>query len=324
MVENAQNAVVAPGGSRGDEERQTVRLYWNHICILHNYEKQYLAQLAERLAAQGIDLEVTYFGLGYATHMAEYLLGDGAELPDIIVTADLEVVEHPRVAKRLTGRYACEGWMPLKDTVAVRAVRRDETLLPAAIIPIVLYGADCQGESLLDIAHTRKLAFGGINNSAGKTVTKAAWARHGRDAARELLGQSLVADMPIGAFQAVRMGGAEVALVPSLYAMRADGTAVHEGIPAEGPLLLPSYVVARDSIPEAVARTVVRELLSNELLDFYATNGDLIACAADAKARSRYEDADPVWALNPEALAGIDVDSFYNLYCGQLATATRL
>lgn len=324
MVDDTQDVMAVPGVAGDNGERQTVRLYWNHICILHNYEKQYMVRLAERLAAQGIDLEVTYFGLGYATHMAEYLLRDDAELPDIIVTADLEVVEHPRVAGRLTGRYACEGWVPLKDTAAVRAVRRDETLLPAVIIPIVLYGADCQGEGLLDIAQTRRLAFGGINNSAGKTVTKAVWARYGREKADELLEWSLVSDMPIGAFQAARTGAADVALVPSLYAMRADGVNVHESTPAEGPLLLPSYVVARDSIPEAVARTVVSELLSNELLDFYATNGDLIACAANAGAQSRYEGANLVWALSSEALAGIDVGLFYDLYCGRLATAARL
>lgn len=307
-------------------ERQVVRLYWNHICILHNYEKQYLARLTERLAKQGIDLEVTFFGLGYATHMAEYLAQDDAVLPDMIVTADLEVVEHPRVYGRLTGLYGCESWMPLKDTPAVRAVRRGRELLPVVIIPIVLYGSDCRGEALLDVARDGRLrlAFGGINNSAAKTVAKAVWARYGREAAGEVLERAAVADMPIGAFQAVRTEGADVALVPSLYAMRADGAATHEGVPAEGPLLLPSYLLARDSVPEDVARTVARELFSRELLDFYVTNGDLIACAAEVEPQSRYEMADPVWALSPQTLAGIDTDAFYDLYCARLPTATRI
>lgn len=312
--------------ARVEGERQVVRLYWNHICILHNYEKQYLARLTERLAEQGIDLEVTFFGLGYATHMAEYLAQDDAVLPDMIVTADLEVVEHPRVYERLTGLYDCENWLPLKDTVAVRAVRRNENLLPVVIIPIVLYGADCAEQGLLDIARSPRLrlAFGGINNSAAKTVAKAVWARYGREAAGEVLERAEVTDMPIGAFQAVRTGSADVALVPSLYAMRADGSATYEGIVAEGPLLLPSYLLARDSIPEDVARTVARELLSRELLDFYVTNGDLIACASCVEPCSRYEEADPVWALNPETLAEIDTEAFYELYCARLPTATRI
>ena len=318
------NQAPHPMAEQPTTDRQTVRLYWNHICILHNYEKQYLARLTERLAEQGIDLEVTFFGLGYATHMAEYLAQDDAVLPDMIVTADLEVVEHPRVAQKLTNRHACESWMALKDTPAVRAVRRDETLLPVVVIPIVLYGADCTGEELGAIARERRLAFGGINNSAGKTVTKAIWARYGCDEADAVLQRSQVTDMPIGAFQAVRTGSAEVALVPSLYAMRSDGVTTHESAPAEGPLLLPSYLLACETVPEEVARTVARELLSSELLGFYVTNGDLIACAAAIEPRSRYEDADPVWALDAVALAAIDVDELYDHYCAQLPTATRL
>ena len=304
--------------------RQRVRLYWNHICILHNFEKQYLARLAGCLAERGIDLEVTYFGLGYASHMAEYLAQDGAELPDVVVSADLEVFEHPAVAAKLDGRYACEGWMPLKDTPAVRAARRDETLLPVVIIPIVFYGAACAGEPLLEVARTRRLAFGGINNSAGKTAVKAIWGRYGREAASELLERATVADMPIGAFQSVRTGGADVALVPSLCAMRSDGETTFEGVPVEGPLLLPSYVLARDSVPERTARAVVDELLSEELLGFYAQNGDLVVCAdGRASARSRYEGADPVWAVTPEVLGMMDCGEFYDLYCWALPAARR-
>lgn len=305
--------------------RQRVRLYWNHICILHNFEKKYLARFAERLAERGIDLEVTHFGLGYANHMAEYLAQDGAELPDVVVSADLEVFEHPAAVARLTGRYACEGWMHLKDTPAVQAARRDATLLPVVIIPLVLYGAACAGEPLLEVARGRRLAFGGINNSAGKTVVKATWGRYGKEAASELLERATVTDMPIGAFQTVRTGAADAALVPSLYAMRSDGEATFEGVPAEGPLLLPSYALARDSVPEEVARTVVNELLSEELLGFYVRNGDLIACAdGRTSARSCYEDAGPVWAVTPSMLDAIDCGEFYDLYCGALPTAKRI
>lgn len=110
-----------------------------------------------------------------------------------------------------------------------------------------------------------------------------------------------------------------------LYAMRSDGETTFEGVPAEGPLLLPSYVLARDSVPEEAARTVVDELLSEELLGFYAQNGDLIVCAdGRTAARLRYEGADPVWAVTPEALEAIDCGEFYDLYCGALPTARRM
>ena len=42
----------------------TVLLYWNHICVLHKGEKQFLDRLVERLSNEYIDLRVRYFGLG--------------------------------------------------------------------------------------------------------------------------------------------------------------------------------------------------------------------------------------------------------------------
>ncbi len=50
-----------------------VLLYWNHICILHNYEKMFLEEVKQALLPYDIELNVTYFGMGYPEHMSEYL-----------------------------------------------------------------------------------------------------------------------------------------------------------------------------------------------------------------------------------------------------------
>ena len=70
-----------------------VSLYWNHICILHNYEKMFLEEVKQALLPYDIELNVTYFGMGYPEHMSEYLYKKDAVLPDIIVSADLDVFE---------------------------------------------------------------------------------------------------------------------------------------------------------------------------------------------------------------------------------------
>ena len=49
-----------------------VSLYWNHICILHNYEKMFLEEVKQALLPYDIELNVTYFGMGYPEHMSEY------------------------------------------------------------------------------------------------------------------------------------------------------------------------------------------------------------------------------------------------------------
>ena len=79
----------------------SILLYWNHICVLHRQEKAFLEGLAQRLRKDDIQLEVRYFGLGYPEHMSEYLARPDAVLPDLIVSADLEVFEDPLIFSKL-------------------------------------------------------------------------------------------------------------------------------------------------------------------------------------------------------------------------------
>ena len=105
----------------------TVLLYWNHICVLHKGEKQFLDRLAERLSNEDIDLRVRYFGLGYPEHMSEYLARPDAILPDLIVSADLEVFEDSRIYRKLE-----KGLYPLpngsRSGTAVRWMRLGGTI----------------------------------------------------------------------------------------------------------------------------------------------------------------------------------------------------
>jgi hypothetical protein len=66
-------------------------------------------------------------------------------------------------------------------------VDRGEKLLPYLIIPLVFYSHDtsCDVSASLEqvAAEGREIAFGGINNSAAKSVVKTVWSRYGRDMA---------------------------------------------------------------------------------------------------------------------------------------------
>ena len=110
------------------------------------------------------------------------------------------------------------------------------------------------------------------------------------------------------------------ALVPSLYALRADGRETFLRVPQEGPVLIPSYLCARASAPEWAARRVAERILSRELCDFYAANGDLIVYPACTGRRSGQE-AD--YALCPSAawLEHLSHVDFYRLYCTKLPSA---
>ena len=85
------------------------------------------------------------------------------------------------------------------------------------------------------------LTFGGVENSAAKTVVKTIWESCGPDNARRFLSNCTVTHMPIQAFQSVRTGEAALALVPSVYALRADGRQKKAFWPADGAVAVPSY-----------------------------------------------------------------------------------
>lgn len=298
-----------------------ILLYWNHICVLHRQEKQFLTDLARRLQEEDIELTVRYFGLGYPEHMSEYLLRPDAVLPDLIVSADLEVFESQRIFQKLASDlYPAASWIPLRQSAALETAYRGETLLPAAAIPLVYYTREKERCASTALKDWEGLAFGGINNSAAKTVTKAVWKRWGRTAADNLLARSLITDMPIGAYQAVRQGQAGTALVPSLYALRADGQESFLETPLEGPLLIPSYLCARTSAPEWAARKAAEGILCRELCDFYVQNGDLILYPDCTKLRSRQE-GNTFLCPSSAWLRQLGAKEFYGLYCGRLPAA---
>ena len=272
-----------------------ILLYWNHICVLHRQEKAFLDGLTQKLLSDGIQLEVRYFGLGYPEHMSEYLARPDAVLPDLIVSADLEVFEDPDIFCKL----------------------KDDLFLS---IPLVYYTREPEVCGHTALADWNGLAFGGINNSAVKTVVKAVWERWGHQAAEALLERSLVTDMPIGAFQAVRQGQASTALVPSQYALRADGQETFLQIPREGPVLIPSYFCARTSVPQSFACRMVKEILCQELCSFYAANGDLIVYPEHAQGKSQQE-SPSACCPSTEWLASLTHDEFYGLYCQKLLKA---
>ncbi len=298
-----------------------VLLYWNHICVLHPQEKAFLTRLTETLRAADIALEVRYFGLGYPEHMSEYLARPDAVLPDLIVSADLEVFEDPRIFGKLQGTlYPAADWIPLRSGAALDAVKRAPELLPFVSIPLVYHTREPDTCAQTALTDWNGLAFGGINNSAVKTVVKLVWEQSGMEAARALLARSHIADMPIGAFQTVRQARAQTALVPSIYALRADGTNTFLCTPQEGAVLIPSYLCARTSAPEWALRQVTEAILCRELAEFYVRNGDLIVYPDVTDLHSKQEDR-PVCCPSAAWLSTLAPETFYAMYRAALPAA---
>lgn len=300
-----------------------VSLFWNHICVLHRQELIFLNRIKDQLRLQNIDLEITCFGLGYACHMSDYLRRADAKMPDIIVSADLEVYEDARIYQRFCNAlHPVTGWFALKQTEDVPKLTRDRHLLPYLAIPLVFYANKARYSaaaplSLLAAAHPGvSLAFGGINNSAAKTVVKTVIEQHGLETAANLLSTSHISDMPIQAFHQVRTGQADIALVPSIYALRADEKTTSIFCPTDGTVAIPSYICAGTTISESVAKTVIDHLTAPDICEFYVTGGNLISCLANTPENAWLKSQKtslqlPSWNF----IKSLDPVMFYEFYC---------
>lgn len=301
-----------------------VLLYWNHICVLHRQEKAFLEKLTQALRAEDIELTVRYFGLGYPEHMSEYLAKPDAILPDILVSADLEVFEDARLFAKLSpSLYPARSFVSLRESAALTACERGTDLLPFLAIPLVYFTRENGAALAQPLCEIHGLCVGGVNNSAVKTVVKTLLSRDGEDATARFLAQANVSDMPIGAYQQVRMGAGKTALVPSLYALRADGEQTRLLTPQGGPLLIPSYLAARTSIPESIARRIANAILCQELCDFYAANGDLIVFPACTTLPS-HQESEHYLAPAQDWLAHYDPAAFEDFYQKHVPGARKL
>lgn len=302
----------------------TFNLYWNHICVLHKQEQALLEKLKLKLKQQNIELNITYFGLGYPEHLSEYLLREDAVLPDLIVSADLEVFEYDRLWQKIQHCLLPLNNIPVYHSNLYAKVERETTLLPYTGIPLVYYSTDENFVINKDIAQ-QKLALGGIDNSAIKTVAKYLLETVGKEQTATFLADASIHPMPIVAYQQVRMKqlrNIKTALVPSIYAMRANQRDSFLHIPQGGPLVIPSYICAfkqSEEERENTLRTILLELLSEEFTDFYAQQGDLLIFSSKSNVYpAKYEEMQVPSAAYLTAQKGED---FYDFYVRQIPQA---
>ncbi|MBE6014281.1 MAG: hypothetical protein E7241_02805 [Lachnospiraceae bacterium] len=303
---------------------KTITLYWSNICVLHKFEHNHLEKIREELLKENIDLRVEYFGIGYPRRMSEALLDESTPLPDMIVSTDLEVFEN----KEIYGRY-CESlidvcdYFSLKDRENYAQLYTDKRLLPFIAIPMMLYTRDSsyEGASLKDILE-RKVAFGGVNNSAVKCIYKYIWSKFGRDVAGDFLRNANVYDMPIQSMNAVKTGQADLALTPSIYALRADMEHEFAYPLSDGTIVLPSFAAARNSLDADLAVRILSMILTEDFCNFYVTSGDLVS-AIEGTMENRFPAlADSMYKYpKGEWFDSITPVEFYKDYCSILPGA---
>lgn len=292
-----------------------VLLYWSNICVLNKSEIELLRRTKEDLLRDDIELEVRFFGLGYPLHMSDYLRAADAIIPDMILSTDLEVFEDERVYKKIENELI-DASVLYRNTI--KEIERP-MLLPYLSIPLMLFSKDKEGLSFKDLKNNNA-AFGGINNSAAKSVVKTVWSLYGKAEAEALLKSSFITPMPIGSFQSVRTGQRKTAVIPSLFAL--SDTSYKSSSLKEGVLSIPSYISVRKTIDKDVASRIIERLNGNDFIKLYEEQGKMLMSSKDA----------PEWykALNTKLvlpsydfLSNLDSTGFYDLYCKYIPSATK-
>ncbi|MCC0635830.1 MULTISPECIES: hypothetical protein [unclassified Clostridioides] len=265
---------------------KNVRLYWSNICILHKYEKNYLDNLIMSLKEKDINLEVTYFGIGYPYKLNEYLKKTDALIPDIIVSTDLEVYEDKNIYSKFSSNlYPLSNYFNIKSEIKSSSIYFDERLLPFLVIPLVFsYNQNYKGliDSIKNVIDTdTKTVIGGINNSGAKSVVKAIWSRYGKEYVERFLSNSTILDMPIQSFNDVKNGSDRLAITPSIYAKRANNEDLFMSYPDDGAIALPSYITASKSLDEKTMLEVLKSLVSKEFCNSFVKSASLLSCIYD-------------------------------------------
>ncbi|MFQ9976854.1 ABC transporter substrate-binding protein [Clostridium cadaveris] len=265
---------------------KTVKLYWSNICILHKYEKNYLENLILSLREKNINLEVTYFGIGYPYKLNEYLKKTDAILPDIMVSTDLEVYEDNNIYSKFSkDLYNLSKYFDIKNEIKSSSIYFDDRLLPFLVIPLVFsYNSNYTGvtDSIKNLIDTdTKTAIGGINNSGAKSIVKAIWSKYGKDSVRRFLSNSTILDMPIQSFNDIKNGSNRVAITPSIYAKRANNKDLFMSYPNDGAIALPSYIAANKSLDEDTMLEVLNSLISEDFCNSFVKSASLLSCISN-------------------------------------------
>lgn len=301
-----------------------VSVYWSNICVLHKGELALLARVREDLAKEGIELSFTFFGLGYPCRLSGYLKRPDTVQADVMVSTDLEVFEDASVFRTFSDDLLdLEGAAQLKSSEGIPQVRRDARLLPYVVIPLVCCArstpAPC-GSLEAAAEDAGSLAFGGINNSAAKSVVKTVWSLYGRQAAENLLSRALVTPMPVAAYQAVRTGVRREALVPALFALSDPKATVF--LPREGAVAVPSFITCRRTLTRGEAEAIVQAFNRPEFHDLYVREGRLVCAHRDAPANAWMVAHGSRFALpSPAFLTSVDHEEFFSLYRRYLPSA---
>lgn len=303
-----------------------VTLDWNNICVLHKYEAMHLSNCRELLKKNDIDLEIRHYGIGYANRMSEYYAQSDCQLPDIIITTDLEVFENNVILNKFKhDLYDIKSNFKIKKNIENSTINQFDNILPFIVIPLILSINDDkkQFSSLKDmIDNDIYPTIGGINNSGAKCVIKALWSKYGKEYAEKMLKNSKILDMPIQAFHELKTKSSDYALIPTIYALSANDQMIKSTCPLEGAIALPSFICMRNSIDLEIGLEVLNSILTEDFCNFFVSNANIYSCIEGTRDGEWFNNFENKFLYpSQEFFHSVSTHEFYALYKANIEKA---
>lgn len=301
------------------------KVYWNNICLLSNMEEAFIN--TQQKIQKHFPFTFEYYGLGKPSSMTVKIKEDiqaGNIGGDIIVSTDLDIYQDVTIAKYLQNEFKkSSSLLPINEHLFNTTIPHPEQYFhPFVVIPLVMVvNSNLVKESempkafedLISPNFKYRYAFGGIHNSAGRSLLKSLWYMYGEKTVEKFLSDATITSMPAQAFQQVMTGQVEVAIVPTIFALRKGVNGIKAIWPKEGAIAIPSYVACKNSVSEEDFSLFVDNILGKEFQLQLKNAGDIIPSHPELSIPSFAMENDckllyPEW----EFFKTFDHEEFYN------------
>lgn len=265
-------------------------VYWNNVCLLTHMERKFIQKVQ---TGTSLPFDFEFYGLGQScslTHQIKTDLTQQSARGDIIVTTDLEAFQDNALLPYFRS-FRQDFRLPLRAEIAGTSIPHPQGFIqPFIIIPLVLVvntnllGPAQYPQSLEDLLHPsfrKRYAFGGLHNSAGRSLLKSLWFLYGADTAEAFADGAVVTSMPAHAFQKVMKAEVAAALVPTIFALRQGIHGLKSFWPREGAVAIPSYAAARTSVAREDLDLFSESIVGRAHQEELKNNGDIIPCHPD-------------------------------------------
>lgn len=240
----------------------TTKLYWNNICLVTKTEETYINN---KLKEFPLPIETHYFGLGRSQSLLQHFKSTTALDCDVIVSTDTDIFHDNHYD------HFFDSFEPLRKFITIPLVILYNTSALKDINPPESF------QDLFSECYKDKIVYGGPHNSAGKSLVKSLWSTYGYEQTKAFINTAKAVSMPAAAFQKVMTGEFPIAIVPTIFALRAGVGKLKMVWPSDGAIPIHSYVAIKSTCSLDMKTFILDQLVGKDFQRFLVEKAAILA-----------------------------------------------